>query len=574
MRQAHHVPPEVRTFGRRVIFMGALLCLAAGVVLWRAIDLQWVNQDFLAERGAERYMRVAKVLAHRGAILDRYGEPLAVSTPVDAVLVNPRELLADYSQINRLATALDRQPDWLKRRLSSALDRQGLPLGMVLEPGQSARLKQLKIPGVFTEREYRRFYPAVEVTGHVLGFNSREDHGQEGLELAYDEMLAGEDGAKRVLRDRLGRVIENVASIRAARPGENLYTSIDLRIQYIAYRALYAAMGKYKAKSGSVVVMDVATGEVLAMVNWPAFNPNDRAQFEVAHYRNRAALDLFEPGSSIKPFIVAAALQSGRIGPQTIIDTNPGSMQVGPKHIEDKHNYGRVTPAQILAKSSNVGMIKIALGQRPIDLWTTLTRLGFGQVTASGFPGEAAGLLQPYATWRPIAISSMAYGYGLNVTPLQLASAYATVGALGVRRPVSFRRVEGPVPGERVLDEDVARELIAMLETVITDEGTGKKADVRGYRVAGKTGTAWKSTAGGYSTDRYMAVFAGMVPASQPRLAAAVVIDEPSGAQFYGGDVAAPVFSEIMSGALRLMAVAPDNLGNVAPGTLVQASAP
>jgi cell division protein FtsI (penicillin-binding protein 3) len=574
MRPAHHVPPEVRTFSRRVLALGGLLCIGAAIVLWRAVDLQWVNQDFLAERGAERYMRVAKVLAHRGAILDRYGEPLAVSTPVDAVLVNPRELLADYSQINRLASALDRQPDWLKRRLSSALDRQGLPLGIVLEPGQSARLKQLKIPGVFTEREYRRFYPAVEVTGHVLGFNSREDHGQEGLELAYDEMLAGEDGAKRVLRDRLGRVIENVASIRAARPGENLYTSIDLRIQYIAYRALYAAMGKYKAKSGSVVVMDVTTGEVLAMVNWPAFNPNDRAQFEVAHYRNRAALDLFEPGSSIKPFIVAAALQSGRIGPQTVIDTNPGSMQVGPKHIEDKHNYGRVTPAQILAKSSNVGMIKIALGQRPIDLWTTLTRLGFGQVTASGFPGEAAGLLQPYATWRPIAISSMAYGYGLNVTPLQLASAYATVGALGVRRPVSFRRVEGAVPGERVLDEDVARELIGMLETVVTDEGTGKKADVRGYRVAGKTGTAWKSTAGGYSTDRYMAVFAGMVPASQPRLAAAVVIDEPSGAMFYGGDVAAPVFSEIMSGALRLMAVAPDNLGSVAPGTLVQASAP
>jgi cell division protein FtsI (penicillin-binding protein 3) len=316
----------------------------------------------------------------------------------------------------------------------------------------------------------------------------------------------------------------------------------------------------------------VQTGEVLAMVNQPSFNPNDRSQYEVSRYRNRAVTDIIEPGSSIKPFILAAALGSGRYRPNTIVDTSPGSVRVGIKTITDKHNLGAVDLSTILARSSNVGMAKIALSLEPEQIHATLTRLGFGQVTASGFPGESAGLLSGASHWRPIGIATLAYGYGLSVTPLQLAQAYATIGSFGVRRPITFRHVEGPVPGERALEEPVARDLIGLLEHVVSKEGTGIKATVPGYQVAGKTGTAWKASGGGYSQNRYTAVFAGVVPASRPRLAAIVLIDEPSGSLYYGGDVAAPVFASVMSGALRLMGVAPDDLSEVESATIVQAT--
>jgi cell division protein FtsI (penicillin-binding protein 3) len=558
-------------FRARARITVTVLAGIACVLLARAVQLQVLDREFLAQEGDKRYLREATMPAHRGAIVDRFGEPLAVSSPVDTVWVNPQVLAQSPDEITRLAKALDRNSQWLAQRVTSNLDRQFLYVARHMDPADAAKIKALGIPGVELMREYKRYYPNGEVTGHVLGFTNLDEAGQEGLELAYNQSLAGIDGLKRVIKDAQGRIVGNVESIRAPRPGEDLETSIDLRIQYLAYRELKAAVKRHRARAGSVIVIDVQTGEVLAMVNQPSFNPNDRSQYEVARYRNRAVTDIIEPGSSIKPFILAAALRSGRYRPETVVDTSPGSFRVGIKNITDKHNLGAVNLRTILAKSSNVGMAKVALSLEPQEIHETLTGLGFGQVTASGFPGESAGLLSSATHWRDIGIATMAYGYGLSVTPLQLAQAYATIGSFGVRRPVTFRRVDGPVPGERVLAQPVSRDMISLLEGVVGPDGTGRKADVPGYRVAGKTGTAWKAVNGGYSTDRYTAVFAGLVPASRPRLAAVVLIDEPTGSLYYGGDVAAPVFASVMSGALRLMGVAPDEMSDVAPATVVQA---
>ena len=542
---------------RAHLLIGLLGACALGLV-YRAVNLQLVDHGFLAKEGDARFSRVLEIAAHRGTITDRYGEPLAVSTPVDSIWVNPGELALATDQIPRLAKALSLDRQELARRITSNLDREFLYLARHRQPAEAAQIKALGIPGVYTSREYRRYYPAGEVSGHLLGFTNVDDAGQEGLELAFDHWLAGEDGAKRVIQDRYGRIVQNVESIRPARPGKDLVLSIDLRIQYLAYRELKAAIRDQRAKAGSVVVIDVASGEVLAMVNQPAYNPNDRDQIQAATYRNRAATDIFEPGSSIKPFFVAAGIASGKYDNHSIIDTSPGFFKVGVKIFEDEHNLGAIDIATVLAKSSNVGMAHIALSLPPQDIWRTLTHLGFGQVTTSGYPGESAGLLPNYAQWRPIGIVTMSHGYGLSVTPLQLVHAYATVGGFGVTRPVSFLRLDGPPPGERAVDEHVCRELVGMLESVVAAEGTGKLAAIPGYRVSGKTGTAWKATAGGYSTDRYMAVFGGVAPTTAPRLAAVVVIDEPSAGQHMGGQVAAPVFSRVVGGALRLLAVAPD----------------
>lgn len=549
---------------RSLVVIGMLLAIGCGLVA-RAVELQVLDRQFLTDQGDRRFMRVARMPAYRGTITDRFGEPLAVSSPVDSVWVNPQEIAKSPDDIKGLARALNRDPQWLAQRVTSNLDREFLYVARHMDPAAAARIQALGISGTHLQREYRRYYPNSEVTGHALGFTSVDEAGQEGLELAYDQTLAGKDGLKRIIQDRLGRTVDNIESIRAPRPGEDLNTSIDLRIQYLAYRELKAAIRDNKARAGSVVVIDVDSGEVLAIVNQPSFNPNDRRQYEVERYRNRAATDIFEPGSSIKPFVVAAALASGRFRVDSAIDTNPGFMQVGIHRIQDKHNVGVADMATILAKSSNVGMAKMALALEPEQMYSTLKAFGFGDVTASGFPGESAGLVSPHGHWRPIGIAVMAYGYGLSVTPLQLAQAYSTIGGLGIHRAITFRRVDGVRPGERVLPEKVARDLIGLLEHVVAPDGTGIKAAVPGYRVAGKTGTAWKASAGGYSTDRYLAVFAGVVPASHPKLAAVVLIDEPRGDQYYGGDVAAPVFSAIMSGALRLMSVAPDETSNVTP---------
>ena len=563
---------------RSTLVLAVVLCGAAGLVA-RAVELQLLDHGFLAKQGDDRSMRVVKIAAHRGAITDRNGEPLAVSTPVDSVWVNPQEIDDNIDQLPKLAKALKEDQQLLARRITSNLDREFLYLVRHMPPEQAAHIKALGIPGVYLLREYRRYYPAGEVAGHVVGFTTVDDKGQEGLELGFDQLLNGEDGAKRVIQDMYGHYVENVESIRSPRPGRDLVTSIDLRIQYLAYRELKSAMQEYQARAGSVIVIDVDTGEVLAMVNQPSYNPNDREQLKADLYRNRAATDIFEPGSSIKPFVIAAALASGQYRADSIVDTSPGFLKVGSKVFEDEKDFGAIDLATILAKSSNVGSAKVALSLQPELLFRTLTGLGFGQVTGSGFPGESAGMLSNYTHWRPIGIATLSHGYGLSVTPLQLAHAYATIGAGGVRRPITFERVSGPVPGEQVLDPKVAHALVQLMEQVVEKGGTATRAQLIGYRVSGKTGTAFKSIAGGYSTDRIMAVFAGLVPASHPKLATVVVIDEPSrdvrevgGVLAQGGTVAAPVFASVMSGALRLMDIPPDDLQNVPAATLVQAS--
>jgi len=547
-------------FRWRAYALLAVLACAAGALIWRAVDLQLVDRRFLLKEGDSRYSRVAKIVAHRGTITDRYGEPLAVSTPVDSVWANPQELAHAAEQLPALAKALKKDRAALTRLVTSNLDRGFIYLARQLQPAEARKIKALNIPGVYLSREYRRYYPAGEVAGHVLGFTNIDDAGQEGLELAFDHWLAGENGKKRIIQDAHGEVVQDVESIQAARPGKDLVLSLDLRIQYLAYRELKSAIRKQRAVGGSVVVLDIATGEVLAMVNQPAYNPNDRDQMAPISNRYRAVTDIFEPGSSIKPFFVAAGLQSGKFTAHSVIDTSPGFIKIGDRIIREEHgSLGRADLATILAKSSNVGMAILATSLEPQQMWSTLNHLGFGEVTTSGYPGESAGLLSNYSHWRPVGIASMSHGYGLSVTALQLVHAYATVGSFGIYRPVSFLRVDAPPAGERVLEPRLCSDLLGLLENVVTAEGaTGHRAAIPGYRVSGKTGTSYKAANGSYSTDRYNSVFGGVAPATQPRLAAIVVIDEPSAGEHLGGDVAAPVFSEVVGGALRLMAVPPD----------------
>ncbi len=553
--------PGKYSFRLRLQLLFVLLLLAAAGLIGRAVDLQLVDHPFLAQQGVARFSRVAAIVAHRGNITDRNGEPLAVSTPVDSVWVNPQELSGNLEQLPRLANVIGGDRQALLRHVSSNMDREFLYVARGLQPSDASRVKALNLPGVNLTREYRRYYPASEVTGHLLGFTSIDDAGQEGAELAFDNWLAGEDGAKRVIQDSRGRKVEDIESIRPVRPGRDLPLSLDLRIQYLAYRELKSAILENRAHAGSVVVIDIDSGEVLAMVNQPAYNPNDRAQLVPATYRNRAVTDLFEPGSSIKPFVVAAGLASGRFNINSIIDTNPGFIQVGSTTFPDEHNLGAIPLATVLAKSSNVGMAKLALQLEPQQIWSTLNRFGFGQVTSSGFPGESAGVFSNYSHWRAISIATLSHGYGISVTPLQMAQAYAAIGAFGIRRPVSLLRIDTPPAGDRVLDAAVSHDLLGLLEAVTTQEGaTGVRAKIPGYRVAGKTGTAWKSSNGSYSHDRYTSVFAGVAPASNPRLAAVVVIDEPTAGKYHGGDVSAPVFSAVIGGALRLLAVPPDDM--------------
>jgi cell division protein FtsI (penicillin-binding protein 3) len=572
MRRGAETKQQIaRRFTGRLTLVGVFFSLLAVSLLARAVHLQVFNKDFLNQQADTRHLRTEKISAHRGAITDRNGEPLAISTPVDSVWANPRKLAPAVDRIPDLARALGIDAQQLIRRVTRSMDKEFLYLKRHLSPEQAQQVLALKLPGVDVQREYGRYYPAGEVAGHLVGFTNIDDEGQEGLELAFNHWLAGESGAKRVLKDRLGRSVENVASIRPPNPGKELRTSIDLRIQYVAYRSLKAAIQQYNAVSGSIVILDVETGEVLAMVNQPTYNPNDRSQYSAERYRNRAITDIFEPGSSIKPLVVAAALESGSYRPSSIVDTAPGYVIVGPKTIEDSKNLGRVSLTTILARSSNVGVTKLAMSLEPEQLWNTMTRFGLGSLTTSGFPGESAGLLTPYNHWRDINQATLAYGYGISVTPLQLAQAYAVIGSNGVARPVSLVALDAPADGDRVLASDSAVAVRRMLEEVVRPGGTGTKAAVTGYRVAGKTGTAWKFATGGYSKDKYISIFAGLAPASDPRLAAVIVIDEPSGELYYGSDVAAPVFAKVMSESLRLLAVPPDAMPARDPGSIIQA---
>jgi cell division protein FtsI (penicillin-binding protein 3) len=552
----------------------AFFVLVGSSLVARAVHLQVFNKEFLNQQADSRHLRTEKITAHRGMITDRNGEPLAISTPVDSVWANPKELAAAVDSVPKLAEVLGIDSQSLMRRITRSMDKDFLYLRRHLSPEHAARVMALKLPGINVQREYRRYYPAGEVTGHLVGFTSIDDDGQEGLELAFNHWLAGVSGAKRVLKDRLGRSVEDVESIRPPDPGKDLRASIDLRVQYLAYRALKAAIQKHRADSGSVVVLDVDTGEILAVVNQPTYNPNDRAQYTAERYRNRAITDIFEPGSTIKPLVVAAALESGQYEPDSMVDTAPGFVMVGPKRIEDRRNLGRVSLTTVLARSSNVGATRIAMSLEPDLLWRTMTRFGLGSLTASGFPGESAGLLTHYNHWQEISQATLAYGYGLSVTPLQLAHAYAALGNHGYMHPVSLVALDPASElkdGTQVIDADIALAVREMLEEVVRPGGTGAKAGVTGYRIAGKTGTAWKFAAGGYSQDKYLSIFAGIAPASDPRLAAVVIIDEPHGDLYYGSDVAAPVFAEVMTDALRLLAVPPDALPARDPGSVMQA---
>ena len=540
------------------LMMGfALMAVALG---GRLLYLQAVDKEFLSAQGDSRHLVDVAISAHRGPITDRHGEMLAVSTPVDSIAANPQKIRPAMNRLAELALALDLDEGLLARKIMSNLDRQFIWLERHLRPDSAARVMQLGIPGIETRREYRRYYPSGEVTSHVIGFTNIDDWGQEGLELAFNHYLEGKEGSKRVLRDLLGRTVQDVELIDPAQPGRTLATSLDLRLQYLAYRELKQAVQDNGANSGSVVILDVETSEVLAMVNQPSYNPNDGAQRKPGPIRNRAVTDIFEPGSSFKPFVVAAALESGRYQADSLIDTSPGFVKVSDSVvIEDPNNLGEIDVTTVLAKSSNVGMTKIALELGQQDLWTVLSDFGIGRSTTSGFPGESSGVLTDFQHWRPVGQATLSYGYGVSVTALQLARAYATVAAGGIFRPVSVRVVRDPLPVERVISSATSAALLDMLEIVVS-VGSGSLASVPGFRVAGKTGTAKKSGVGGYSEDKYIAVFAGIAPVTKPKLVVVVVIDEPRTGVYYGGEVAAPVFASIASGALRLLGVPPDNL--------------
>ncbi len=559
-RGAETKQQSARRFAGRTAIVGVFFVLAASSLVARAVHLQVFNKEFLNHEADTRHLRTEKISAHRGTITDRNGEPLAISTPVDSIWANPSELAVAVDRVPELAAALDIDSQLLMRRLTRSMNKEFVYLRRHLSPDQAHRVLALKLPGVNAIREYRRYYPAGEVAGHLVGFTSVDDDGQEGLELEFNHWLSGKSGAKRVLKDRLGRSVENVESIRPPNPGKDLRSSIDLRLQYLAYRSLKSAIQEFEADSGSIVILDVKSGEVLAMVNQPTYNPNDRSQYSAERYRNRAITDIFEPGSSIKPLIMSAALESGQYRPSSVVDTSPGYVVVGAKKIEDRSNLGRVSLTTVMSRSSNVGVTKIAMSLEPDQLWSTMTRFGLGTLTTSGFPGESAGLLTHYNHWQQISQATLAYGYGVSVTPLQLAQAYAVIGSGGISREVSLVALDRAPEGERVIGEATALAVRTMMEEVIRPGGTGVKARVAGYRVAGKTGTAWKFAAGGYSEDKYLSIFAGIAPASDPRLAAVIIIDEPKGKLYYAADVAAPVFADVMSESLRLLAVPPDAL--------------
>ena len=555
-----HVPRIVLPAGRSRLLVAFLLLGLVGLT-GRAAYLQGMHNGFLQQKGESRYSRVLEMSAHRGMITDRHGEPLAISTPVESVWSSPQDMNATPEQLKKLADLIKMDVEEIRKRLRGSPDgprRDFVYLTRHLSPEVSAKVVELNVPGVFLKREYRRYYPAGELTAHMLGFTDLDDKGQEGIELAMQDELAGKSGSRRVIKDRKGRVVEDVESIRAPKSGQNIALSIDSKIQYLAYRELKRAVEINKAKAGGIVVLDAQTGELLALVNLPAYNPNNRKREGGGRARNRALTDVFEPGSTLKPFTIAAALEAGGIKPDTIFETAPGTFSIGKATIRDAHKEGPLTVAQVIQKSSNIGSAKIALSLPPQTLWEMLSESGFGTSTGSGFPGEVSGRLRPYRSWRPIEQATMSYGHGIAVSLLQLARAYTLFSAEGELKPISLVRLDAPVAGKRVISRDTALAVSKMLEMVAQPGGTALKAQVNGYRVAGKTGTAHKLEGNGYAKNRYLSTFVGYAPASSPRFVIAVMLDEPSAGQYFGGAVAAPVFSRVMEGALRMLNVPHD----------------
>jgi cell division protein FtsI (penicillin-binding protein 3) len=557
MKAPVHEALELRLPARRARVLIGIILASFTVLTARAMYLQVWQNDFLQQEGASRFTRIIELPAHRGMITDRYGEPLAISTPVESVWASPADVRMSVSQRRHLCKLLGLEEWELKRKLEDS-GREFVYLKRHLPPDVAASVVQLGLPGISLKREYRRYYPDGEVAAQLIGITDVDDRGQEGIELAYQDWLSGKPGSRRVIKDRLGRVVEDAEPLRAPIEGRDLALSIDRKLQYLAYRELKAAVLRERAHAGEIVVLDVKTGEVLALANLPAFNPNNRATLDVRRSRNRAITDAFEPGSTLKPFTVAAALEAGVIRPNTMLQTAPGYLVVGDATIHDAHPEGMLTVTQVLQKSSNVGAAKLALALPRESLWKIFAGAGFGSVSQLGFPGEVAGRLRSYQHWRPIEQATMSYGHGISVSLLQLARAYTVFATEGTLQPLTLVRHEDAVSGQRVISAQTAAAVRSMLEMVVKPGGTAPRASVLGYRVAGKTGTAHKLEGHLYASDRYVSTFVGMAPASDPRLVIAVMLDEPSNGQYYGGVVAAPVFSRVMSEALRMLSVSPD----------------
>jgi len=534
-----------------------VLLAAFGVLAGRSLYLQSMRTDFLQGKGEARYSRVLQILGTRGRILDRNGEALAISTPVQSVWAIPGDVEATPAQLKKLAKLLGAEPLELGKKLADS-SRDFVYLKRQIAPEQAAQVARLALPGIYQHGEYRRYYPGGEVTAHVVGFTGIDEAGQEGIELASQATLGGVPGSRRVIKDRLGRVVEDVESIRAAQDGQDLTLAIDGKIQSLAYAALKSAVAAHKAKAGALVAIDVRTGEVLALANLPSFNPNNRARLSGAQLRNRVLTDVFEPGSTLKPFTVALGLESRKVTPSSAIHIGASGLRIANYTIHDPHPQATLSLAQVIQKSSNVGAARIALALHRDDMWQLFHDAGFGSPPQLGFPGEAAGRLRPASTWRPVEQATMAYGHGISVSLMQLARAYTMFARDGELIPVTLLKSPQTAPGTRVLSARTAREVRAMLELAVQPGGTAPRARIMGWRVAGKTGTAHKQENGGYAADRYIASFVGLAPTSNPRLVIAGMIDEPSAGQYYGGVVAAPVFAQVAQGALRLLGVPHD----------------
>ena len=544
-------------FRNRFLIVLFFILGATIVLVFRSFQLQYLERDFLNQQADARHIRTEKMASNRGSIFDRRGTPLAVSTPIDSVIINPKQFLSstgNRGKVILIANILELETKEASQRIIDKSSKSFMYLKRHISPNQSTKIKQLgKITGLWLEKEYKRFYPAGEVTGHLVGFTNIDDQGQEGMEYMLEEFLLGEDGSKLVLRDADNNIFSDIKLLKTAVDGEDYYSSIDLRIQYLAHRALKAGVREFKAKAASSIVLDISTGEVLAMVNQPSADPNNRSLRKAELLKNRAVTDVFEPGSIFKPFIVAAALESGNFKPESIIDTTP--FDLGSKLIGDDRCEGELNLEMILVKSCNAGAARISLATEPKVFFDTLTKLGISQITASGFPGEVRGSLGNYQNWRPIKQATLSYGYGVSVTPLQLAKAYAAIANGGIVNQISIEKIKEKPNGERALSEDTTANLLLMLETVV--EQSVSRARVKGYRVGGKTGTA-EIFSDDYSGNAHNAFFVGIAPISNPRIVTVVVVNEPQGQKYFGGQVAAPIFSLIVSGALRIMGKPPD----------------
>jgi cell division protein FtsI (penicillin-binding protein 3) len=540
----------------RARFVLIVLIAGFGVLGARAVYLQAVRTDFLQEKGEARYSRVMEIAATRGRILDRNGEALAVSTPVKSIWAIPADVDASDKARRKLAALLGMPKGELNKRLADT--RDFVYLKRQVPPETAEAVQALGLSGIHNHPEYRRYYPGGEVTAHVIGFTGVDDAGQEGVELAHQETLGGRPGSRRVIRDRLGRIVEDVESIRAAQHGSDLVLSIDSKIQSLAYGALKAAVERHRAKAGAIIVIDVKSGEILALANAPSFNPNNRTKLSGAQLRNRVITDLFEPGSTLKPFTIALAMETGKVTSSTVVHTAPGRMTLANYTIRDLHPAPQMTMAQVLARSSNVGAAKVALALPRETMGEFYQRVGFGTAPDLGFPGAAAGKVRPYKSWRPIEQATLGYGMGMSLSLAQLARAYTVFARDGELVPLTLVKTGAVAGGEKVLSAETARAVRAMLELAVQPSATGPRARIMGWRVAGKTGTAHKQENGGYAPDKYLSSFAGLAPVSAPRLVVAVMIDEPSAGGHYGGAVAAPVFAQVMQGALRLLNVTHD----------------